>query len=80
MNEILNLIESVSEGFSFLLLYFSLSFISWILGNPTHFRSIFINLVYVHHMHLFFTRLSFQITLYATETCFFFFGTCSVIH
>ena len=36
------------------------------LKNPTYHRSIFIALVYVHHAHIFSTRLSLQITLYAT--------------
>ena len=46
------------------------SVISWFLRNPTYHRSIFIALVYVHHTHLFSTRLIFQIILYAIKTCF----------
>ena len=49
---------------------FYFSVISGFLRNPTYYRSIFIALVYVHHTHLFSTGLIFQITLYATETCF----------
>ena len=41
---------------------FYFSVISWFLRNPTYHRLIFIALVYVHHTHLFSTRLSFQIT------------------
>ena len=53
------------------LTFFSFSVISWFLRNPTYLRSIFIVLVYVHYMHLFFTRLSFQNSLYATvNACF----------
>ena len=49
---------------------FIFSVISWFLRNPTYHRSIFIALVYVHHTHLFSTRLIFQIILYAIKTCF----------
>ena len=46
---------------------FYFSVISLFLRNATYHRSIFIALVYVHHKHLFSTRLSFQITLYTTK-------------
>ena len=36
--------------------------ISLFLRNPTFYGSIFIALVYMHHTHLFSTRLGFQIT------------------
>ena len=39
--------------------------ITWFLINPTYHGSIFIAIAYVHHTHVFSTRLSFQITLYA---------------
>ena len=41
---------------------FYFSVISWFLRNPTYNKSIFIALVYVHHTHLFSTRMSFQAT------------------
>ena len=56
---------------------FYFSVISWVLRNSTYYRSIVISLVYVHHMHLFSTRLSFQNPLYAIKTCF---CMCAVIH
>ena len=59
---------------------FYFSAISCFLRNPTFHISIFITLVYVRHTHLFSTRLSFQITLYARETCFCIFCTCAVMH
>ena len=49
---------------------FYFSVISCFLRDPTYHRSIFIALVYVRHTHLFCTRLSFQITLYAIKTWF----------
>ena len=50
--------------------WFYFSVISWILGNPTYHRSILIVLVHARHTPLFSTQLRFQITLYATKTCF----------
>ena len=59
---------------------FYFSVISWYLRSPTYHTKLFIALVYVHHTHLFSTRLSFQNSLHATETCFCMFCTCSVMH
>ena len=59
---------------------FYFSVISWFLRNPTYRRSIFSARVYVHHTHLFSTRLIFQITLNAKQTCFGIFCTCTVTH
>ena len=59
---------------------FYFSVISWVTRNPTCYISIFITLVYVHHTHLFSTRLTFQDSLYATKICFCMFCTCTVVH
>ena len=100
LDEIWDLIESVSEGFlTDFYIYainstvqitilnkkgnltgFNFFIISWFLSNPTYHISIFVALVYVHHTHIFSTRLSFQITLYATKTSFLHFCTCAVTH
>ena len=66
-SKIIYLTKKKPEGF-----YFSV--ISWYLRSPTYHTYLLLLLyycsVYVHHTHLFSTRLSFQNPLHATKTCF----------
>ena len=64
---ILNKRNKLDGLYLFIFFFFFFFVISRVLRNPTCDRSLFIALVYMHHKHVFSTRRSFQITLYATK-------------